>query len=94
MDVDWSERGLHMWRRHAISEQMTDEAIADAVAVWLDPDPRSKSGRGIRVIGYSVTCEQVLTVILLPQGSDGSYWGVNGWPSNGRDLWAYRGIRR
>lgn len=89
MNVDWSERELYMWRRHGIAAQDANEAVEDEWALWVDPDPRSISGRGIRVIGYSTRCAQPLTVILISTGHDDTYWGVNGWPANATDRRAY-----
>jgi len=50
-------------------------------AVWFDPDPNSKSGRSVRVIGYSHSREAILTVILVRRDDGDGYWGANGWES-------------
>lgn len=51
--VDWEHGAAHMWTSHKVTVAEANEAVADIDAVWFDPDPTSKSGRSIRVIGYS-----------------------------------------
>lgn len=41
-----------MWDRHKVTVSEANEALDDVDAVWFDPDPKSKSGQSIRVIGY------------------------------------------
>lgn len=94
MYVDWSERGAYIFRKHGIGASVADEAVADEDAVWLDPDPRSTSGRSIRVIGFSIGARQIVTVILLRQGAREKYWGVNAWVSNARDRKTYQEMSR
>jgi len=67
-----------------------DEALADADAVWFDPDPKSNSGRSIRVIGYCGSRRELLTVILLREPGADWLWGANAWPSNPTDRAMYR----
>jgi hypothetical protein len=69
-----------MRARHGLTPQEADEAVADIDAVWFDPDPTSKSGHSVRVIGYSRSRQTVLTVILVHR-DDGGYRGANGWES-------------
>lgn len=54
-----------MWSRHTVSVLQADEAVADIDALWFDPDPHGRSGRGVRVIGYSHSRRAVLTIILV-----------------------------
>lgn len=54
----------------------------------IDPDPASVSGRTVRVIGWSPSLRQVVTVIVLPDGE--VTWGVNAWPANSTDQRRYR----
>jgi len=63
------------------------EAVDDVAAVWFDPDPSSRSGRSVRVIGHSR--QAILTVILVHRG-EGAYYGANGWESNPADQRRYR----
>jgi hypothetical protein len=88
VDVDWTQGAEHMLARHGVTPEEPDEAIADIDAVWFDPDPNSKSGRSVRVIGYSRTRRAVLTLILVHR-DDGGYWGANGWESNSSDRRRY-----
>ena len=90
MNVDWHEREIYMWARHGVSAAEADEAVSDELAIWFDPDPRSRSGEGIRVIGFCLSRAQVLTVILVRKEAPHEFWGVNGWQANGRDLRTYR----
>lgn len=88
IDVDWMHGAAHMWDRHKVTVTEADEAVADIDAVWFDPDPHSKSGRSVRVIGYSHSRRAVLTVILVHRDG-GGYWGANGWESNTSDRRRY-----
>ncbi len=87
--VDWTHGAQHMWERHKVSVGEADEAVSDVDAVWFDPDPASRSGRSVRVIGYSHSRRAVVTVILVPAG-EGAYWGANGWESSPADRRRYR----
>jgi len=80
-DVDWKYRGDYMTERHGVSTEAANEALADTDAVVFDPDPKSRSGVSLRVIGYSWSLRRIITVILVPN-EDGGYWGANGWPSS------------
>jgi hypothetical protein len=88
VDVDWTHGAGHMEARHQVTPEEADEAVADIDAVWFDPDPHSKSGRSVRVIGYSHTRRAILTVILVHR-DEGGYWGANGWESNPSDRRRY-----
>lgn len=86
--MDWAHGAGHMQASHQITPEEANEAVTDIDAVWFDPDPHSKSGRSVRVIGYSHRRRAVLTVILVHRG-DGGYWGANGWESNSSDRRRY-----
>ncbi len=88
IDVDWTHGAAHMWDRHKVAAAEASEAVADIDAVWFDPDPHSRSGRSVRVIGYSHSRQAILTVILVHR-DDGGYWGANGWESNASDRRRY-----
>lgn len=68
-----------------IEPTWADEAVSDPDAAWLDPDPKSKSGRSARVIGYSPTAEMIITVILVPKADTPGWWGANAWQANRND---------
>jgi hypothetical protein len=53
IDGDWTHGAAHMWTNHKVTMTEAGEAVADIDAVWFDPDPNSKSGQSVRVIGYS-----------------------------------------
>jgi len=69
-----------MWDNHKVAAVEADEAVGDVDAIWFDPDPASRSGKSVRVIGYSHSRRAILTVILVHVG-DGAYYGANGWES-------------
>jgi hypothetical protein len=86
-DADWSFRGQYMLDRHGIRPVEANQALADPARIVLTPDPASKSGRSVRVIGWSETLSQLLTVIVLEHGGD--LIGVNAWVSNPTDRGRY-----
>ncbi|HJT91928.1 MAG TPA: transposase [Mycobacterium sp.] len=88
MQADWTHRGDYI-AKHGVAPVHADEAIGDPDRVVVNPDPASKSGRGVRIIGYSITAQAVLTVIVLDD--EGTTWGVNAWKANVRDQRLYRG---
>lgn len=85
--VDWSHRGAYMQRKHGISPEIANEALEDPNRVVIDPDYNSESGRSVRIIGFSVAAEDVITVIVLEDG--GVEYGVNGWTANAKDRGLY-----
>jgi hypothetical protein len=87
--VDWRHGAEHMWDGHRIGVSEANEAVADIDAVWFDLDPHSRSGKGVRVIGYSHTRQAVLTIILVHREGETGYWGANGWESNSSDRRRY-----
>ena len=70
-----------MQASHQVSPEEAGEAVTGIGAVWFDPDPHSKSGRSVRVAGYSHCRKKILTVILVHR-EDGGYWGAKGWESS------------
>lgn len=79
-----------MLARHGVTAAEATEAVEDVDALWFDPDPKSTTGKGVRVVGYSHTRQRVLTVLLLHrQDEQEGYWGVNGWPSSPPDRRRY-----
>lgn len=95
MAVDWAKRADYVRSRHAIDPAWASEAVSDEHAVWLTPDPASRSGHAVRVIGYSSSARAVLTVILIAREADpaerpeGDWWGSNAWVANRRDQRTY-----
>jgi hypothetical protein len=50
--ADWSHRRDYIVAKHKVTSVEADEALADPDRVVLDPDPASKSGRSVRIIGH------------------------------------------
>ncbi|WP_203454585.1 hypothetical protein [Jiangella aurantiaca] len=94
MNVDWTHGATHMWDRHQVTVTEANEALADPLAAVLDPDPKSKSGDSIRVIGYCPSRDELLTVIVVRDPEVTWLWGANGWPSNTTDRREYMRRRR
>ena len=84
--ADWSVRGEYI-AKHGLTPAMADEALADASAHVLDPDPASRSGVSVRTIGWSDTFGGLVTVITV--FDEGRVWGINAWPSSDRDIRKY-----
>ncbi|ASR85874.1 BrnT-like toxin [Mycobacterium phage Paola] len=77
----WADdRAEHLWERHEKTIEQAEEALNDPARVTLDPDPASKSGGGVRVVGYSPTAGCVLCVIVVPY--EGELWGATAFPAN------------
>ena len=53
IDVDWTHGVAHIQASHRLTVAEASEAVRDIDVLWFDPDPNSKSGRSVRVIGYS-----------------------------------------
>ena len=93
--MDWSTRAAYVRSRHGVDPAWADDAVNDDHAVWLTPDPASRSGRSVRVIGYSTGARDVLTVILVAADAEdaeqpvGEWWGANAWVSGPRDRRLY-----
>jgi len=89
MVIEWSaENAEHMWNRHQLTTTDADEAATDPNAVYLSPDPASRSGQTDRVVGYSHTLAAVLVLIVLPDGD--VLRGINGWKANPTNQRIYR----
>lgn len=76
-----------MWDNHGVTVAQANEALEDPDRVLIQPDYNSKSGISDRVIGYSLTYGDLLSIILLRE--DGNLYGVNGWRSNKKDRAIY-----
>ena len=85
--VNWSGRGAYKQLKHGLSPQGANEALADPNRVVIAPDYNSRSGRSVRIIGYSDSEDDIMTVIVLEH--DGIEYGVNGWVANGKDRRLY-----
>ncbi len=85
--ADWSHREDYIRAKHGVTPDEADEAQGDPQRIAIDPDYNSTSGRSVRIIGFSHTAGDLLTVIVLTD--DGVTYGVNAWRSNGRDRRIY-----
>jgi len=74
---------------HRVIVVEATEALTDPDPLLFDPDPKSRPGRGARLLGYSATARTVLVVILVPRDGAGG-WGANGWRANATDQRVYR----
>jgi hypothetical protein len=85
--VDWGKRGEYI-AKHGVTAVQASEALTDPDAVVFDPDYNSRTGEGVRTIGFSPSAASVLTVITYV--IDGVTHGASAWKSNGRDRRYYR----
>ena len=91
-NLDWSRRGDYMHASHGISVQVANDALADPARVVIDPDYNSRTGRSVRIIGYSMLAQGIVTVIVtvIVLSDGGVDYGVNGWLANEKDQRIYR----
>ncbi len=72
----------HMQANHGITPDVADEALRDPNRVVIVPDYNSKSGRSVRIIGFSTIADDIITVIVV---EDDGIECVNGWVSTAKD---------
>ena len=88
--VEWVGE-QHMLDRHPyMTVDIANEVLTDPDALMFNPDPRSKSGKSVRVIGYSYTLSDVCAVLVLPHDDDGSWYGLTGHKANDREKRLYK----
>jgi hypothetical protein len=90
-DVDWTHRGEYIRTRSVrhpgdfdVEPEWATQTVFDEERL-LGPDPASKSGRTLRIVGYAPAVDKVLVVLIMPKHwprMDGSWWGVNAWLAN------------
>jgi hypothetical protein len=85
--VDWTHGAAHMQANHGITPEVANEALGDPDRVVIAPDYNSRSGQSVRIIGFSTTADEVITVIVVVD--DGVAFGANGWASNAKDRRIY-----
>jgi hypothetical protein len=85
--VDWTHGAAHMKDNHGITPEVANQALGDPDRVVIDPDYNSRSGQSVRIIGFSVTADDIITVIVVVH--DGTEFGANGWVSNSKDRSIY-----
>jgi hypothetical protein len=86
--VDWTHAD-HMRDKHNVTEDQADEALRDPDRVVIEPDYKSRSGKSARILGYSQSFDDLLTLIVVTE--DGKTYGVNGWRANAKDRRIYNG---
>lgn len=77
-----------MWEKHRTTVEMATEAVNDPDVVGFIPDPKSRSSKSSRFIGFSLTADRVLVVIVVSH--EDRYYGANCWPANPTDQSTYR----
>ena len=80
--MDWTKRGEYL-AKHGLTVTQVSEALTDPDAVVFDPDYNSRTGEGVRTIGFSPSAASVMTVITYVM--DGVTHGASAWKSNSRD---------
>jgi hypothetical protein len=85
--VDWTHGAVHMHTSHGITPEVANEALGDPDRVIIAPDYNSRSGQSVRIIGFSTTADDLITVIVVVD--DGVEYGANGWVSNAKDRRIY-----
>lgn len=90
--VDWSHCEMHLWVRHRVLVEWAKEAVADTAALVVDPDPASRSGRGMRIIGYSPKAGAILVVIVVR--TTDALIAVTAWKANSTFVRRYREGKR
>ena len=85
--VDWTHGAAHMQANHGNTPEVANEALGDPDRVLIDPDYNSTSGQSVRIIGFSTTADEVITVVVVVD--DGVEYGANGWSSNAKDRRIY-----
>ena len=80
-----TEAVTDMWDKHRTTVAMAVEALNDPDVVAFIPDPKSRSGKSSRFIGFSPTADRVLVV-----DHGGRRYGANCWPANPTDQRIYR----
>ena len=78
--VDWSRCETHIWERHRLLVRWAIEAIADPGAVVWDPDPTSRNGWSIRIVGNSPGARGLLVVVLVRTA--GGLTAASAWRAN------------
>ncbi len=75
----WIHRQAHL-APHGVTVEQAEEALLDPDRVVFDPDPKSKSGRSVRTIGYSRSAGAGLCVITVTEG--GLTYGATAFKAN------------
>lgn len=90
MEITWAaDRDAHL-ARHGVTIAQANEAVAHDDALEINPDYNSKTGLSIRVIGYSASFGDLLSVLSYID-NDGARQGTTAFRANKRDRRYYFG---
>ena len=64
-DLDFETAAEHIWQGHRILMDWVREACSDDDRVILDPDPASRSGQSLRIVGFSASFGHPVTVVAI-----------------------------
>jgi len=86
--IDCSRATQHIWAHHRILPEWVHEACNDIDRVILDPDPSSRSGRSLRMIGFSAGFGHPITVVAVRRSDRLEV--TSAWRANPKDRRIYR----
>jgi hypothetical protein len=98
-DVDWSEIGEHDPARRAERKGTTEHDIPTEWATEACQDPRryvrsagSRSGRTVKVTGWSSAASFLVTVVVAPKNEPPSeqWWGATAWKASASEIKDYK----
>ena len=75
---------------HRVTVVEATEALTDPDALLVDPDPKSRSGRGARLLGVLGHRQDGAGGDLGSSARRGGWRGANGWRANASDQRVYR----
>ena len=86
--IDCTRARQHIWARHRILPEWVEEACTDIDRVILDPDPSSRSGRSLRIVGFSPGLGHPITVVAVRRSDRLEV--ASAWRANSKDQRIYR----
>jgi hypothetical protein len=96
--VDWEHRADYIRERSQrhpgdldLEPEWANEAVFDRNRGIEAPDRASKTGKSVRIVGYSTGSGVHLVVILVPKDFDqlGDWWGADAWKASDTDIRHY-----
>jgi hypothetical protein len=98
LEIDWSEIAEHDPARRSDRKGTTEHDVATEWATEACQDPHrlvrsagSRSGRTVKVTGWSPGAAFVITVIVAPKDSPPAdrWWGATAWKANRTEVQTY-----
>lgn len=86
--INFEAAAEHIWRRHRLLTEWVRQAVSDEDRLILDPDPASRSGLSLRIVGFSVAYGHPITVVAIRRRTHLEI--TSAWRSNPRDERIYR----